>query len=560
MFKNESDFIKKANVVLADSGYYLKDNGNNVGIFKGEYGDASTVCLSPIAIFPTKITKRIGRTIEVFEEISTYYEGELQPEILISGKLNNIEDKMLRRWGPQVVPHLDSDSIDVMVKVFYLLTKLVCQNEQYLFQGWTNKCDGYVLGNLLIKPQLLEKVQSNLKTKNLMVEEANNHLGSKFVTDYIFKLTDDGELGMHLLVFAVLSFARQKLVELCASCPSFVFAIIGPTNSRKTSIVNAVYNPFGLPNASFEDTEKAIVQALKVPSYASLIIDDFNIGSAEKRRKFEVVVRNCGDLTTNSHKVVGGRICHDSVANMCIITGESIPKLQVSSMPRMLIYELSRESVDLQELSKIQKNPAMVVALFVVIIQALFDDDLIKEVYDNMLEKRQSLQASFANERILGRYLDIIAWMQSGWEVLISIFPELSSIDYPMVLKKRVLLQHKQFADDPVEAFKFCLEEMQNQNMLTVVDEENLGYQPSNPDLIITGNYLFIVSRVFFFKMLRFYEEEFGRKFPCKTEAELRNVLRNAKKLHTTRSKLNTSQCYYNGKRISGFYVYKNLL
>jgi len=128
------------------------------------------------------------------------------------------------------------------------------------------------------------------------------------------------------------------------------------------------------------------------------------------------------------------------------------------------------------------------------------------------------------------------------------------------MIRKRILLQHEKFKDDPVEAFKFCLEEMQNQNMLVVVDERDSDYKPSKADVIITDSYLFIVSTVVFDKMVEFYKNEFDREFPCRKEAGLRKALYHAKKLHLTRDNLNTSQHRYNGKRLSGFYIYKNLL
>lgn len=154
----------------------------------------------------------------------------------------------------------------------------------------------------------------------------------------------------------LLSTCISRLGNLGTDRPSFILAVIGRTGSYKTSTVQATLNPYNNENfsvCSFEDTVASIVATLKQSRDMITIVDDFYTNTdREITAKLEKIIRLNGDKSSVAKKMSGKKIVSESSDTITVVTGEQIPKVRFSSIPRMFIIDF-QEAVNLQALTEL---------------------------------------------------------------------------------------------------------------------------------------------------------------------------------------------------------------
>ena len=199
----------------------------------------------------------------------------------------------------------------------------------------------------------------------------NRNVGKKTTFETTIKMIeicDDRSITLPLFLFTHLG-SLCKLFELANVPLKGVMAIIGTTNSRKTSMALCMTKTFGrenitIPEISFESTEGGIEVESSKHADSVLLIDDFHPTTSKKNfnklmKTLEFILRRYGDRTIKKrmtdfspNKTAG---CYD-VNGVCVITGEDIGGVQ-SSLTRVLILEVDKFSVKNDVLGYYQNNP-----------------------------------------------------------------------------------------------------------------------------------------------------------------------------------------------------------
>lgn len=182
------------------------------------------------------------------------------------------------------------------------------------------------------------------------------------------EICHDKSITLPLFLFTHLG-SLCKLFELADVPIKAVMAIIGTTNSRKTSMALCMTKTFGrenitIPEISFESTEGGIEVESSKHADSVLLIDDFHPTTSKKNfnklmKILEFILRRYGDRTIKKrmtdfspNRTAGSY----DVNGVCVITGEDIGGVQ-SSLTRVLILEVDKFSVKNDVLGFYQHNP-----------------------------------------------------------------------------------------------------------------------------------------------------------------------------------------------------------
>ena len=105
------------------------------------------------------------------------------------------------------------------------------------------------------------------------------------------------------------------------------------------------------------------------------IVDDFYTNTdREITAKLEKIIRLNGDKSSVAKKMSGKKIVSESSDTITVVTGEQIPKVRFSSIPRMLIIDF-QEAVNLQALTELQASQAEFRGALADFIQYTLDSD-----------------------------------------------------------------------------------------------------------------------------------------------------------------------------------------
>jgi hypothetical protein len=176
----------------------------------------------------------------------------------------------------------------------------------------------------------------------------------------------DDAIGKILFLYAHLS-CLTTLFDLAGFPIKFIVALIGETNSRKTSLAWVYTKIFNRecydPDITFTSTKGGIETMVSKYSDAPLLVDDFRPGlygrqSREMSEKLELLSRLYGDRTkiTRMKGTMGDQSY--PVKGGCVITGEGIDNEGIeSSGTRRITLFIDRNQVYNDRLSSHQQNP-----------------------------------------------------------------------------------------------------------------------------------------------------------------------------------------------------------
>ncbi len=151
---------------------------------------------------------------------------------------------------------------------------------------------------------------------------------------------------------------------------NFVTAVIGPTNSQKTSATVIFSKLFdrtvkAIPDIRFDSTPVAIAEKMESYGDAILLVDDFlpyenRSQIYEQLKKSEQLIRGYGDRTPRKRSKVYSEINgvpqYSAIKGLAIITGEVFDTNSESSATRVIQLEFSPGDVDLDALTFYQNN------------------------------------------------------------------------------------------------------------------------------------------------------------------------------------------------------------
>lgn len=282
---------------------------------------------------------------------------------------------LVYKFGTKGVSRLSEDEWDICKKIYHKLSENIDEECVYGFVGaFDNK---YIFGDNIISPTSTNTIKNVFFRSPCTIEHASANF---FFEKYLpcFKSQTEGLIFLFTLL---LSTCISRLGNLGTDRPSFILAVIGRTGSYKTSTVQATLNPYNNENfsvCSFEDTVASIVATLKQSRDMITIVDDFYTNTdREITAKLEKIIRLNGDKSSVAKKMSGKKIVSESSDTITVVTGEQIPKVRFSSIPRMFIIDF-QEAVNLQALTELQASQAEFRGALADFIQYTLDDFCIK--------------------------------------------------------------------------------------------------------------------------------------------------------------------------------------
>ncbi len=289
--------------------------------------------------------------------------------------------------------------------------------------GWYR--NDFVLGHLKIKADGVdEKVLRNdcgceipcegttAKKFNLKNEEMSKTF-VKDIFDHIFNVDGYGYICLVYLIFAMLEEKMPKGSD--GFC--LLLAIIGDTGLMKTSSMKAIYNPldYSILNASFTNSSSAIKSAAALAKGNVLIVDDMSAVTSKNKDVLEELLREIGDKGSCSKKMRGNKLSSAYVPNM-VLTGETLTKVQRSSLARMLVLEFDEGTLNVETLTRLQKNRDLFLSFQYYFIRFVMKNaNLIAEMTDSFSLHREQLHGIKWHQK---RCPTVIAWFMAGAETI----------------------------------------------------------------------------------------------------------------------------------------------
>ena len=458
--------------------------------------------------------------------------GVKLPEVEISMEEFIKMDWITQRWGIRPTISPGRNMKDYLKDCVQQISKDIDINTIYSHTGWTVQDNKHIY--LHSKGGIgLDNVKTDIST------ELSSYSFPKEISDKedaINLSLETLNLAKHDITIPLLSMTYlAPLVGLIAEgnrTPNFVLWVYGLTGSRKTSASLAFLNHFGnfssnIAPASFKDTANAIELKAHTLKDSLLLIDDYhpNIDGSDARKlasTAERILRMYGDRVGRS------RMRADTTLNktykprgMAIVTGEDLPK-GASSTARYIGVEIKREDIDLEILSKLQKEHKKLAEAMAIYIDWISKN--IERVQSFIDEKFDELKVKYKKETTHGRINDAVIWLSVSFELLLTFLYEYMFIcddkfkklrlSNEQVIKNILKNQEALYRNQEVELmFIDALEEMINLGKLCLLPVKK---QKDNNQII--SNYAG--------KFIGYYDKEFLYLYDSTMYAEVETFLK----------------------------------
>ena len=458
--------------------------------------------------------------------------GVKLPEVEISMEEFIKMDWITQRWGIRPTISPGRNMKDYLKDCVQQISKDIDINTIYSHTGWTVQDNKYIYLHS----------KGGIGSDNINTDiplELSGYSFPKEVRDKkeaIDLSLETLNLAKHDITIPLLSMTYlAPLVGLIAEgnrTPNFVLWVYGLTGSRKTSVSLAFLNHYGnfssnIPPASFKDTANAIELKAHTLKDSLLLIDDYhpNIDGSDARKlasTAERILRMYGDRVGRS------RMRADTTLNktykprgMAIVTGEDLPK-GASSTARYIGIEIKRDDIDLEILSKLQKEHKKLAEAMAIYIDWISKN--IERVQSFIDEKFDELKVKYKKETTHGRINDAVIWLSISFELLLTFLYEYMFIcddeieelrlSNEQVIKNILKNQEALYRNQEVELmFIDALEEMINLGKLCL-----LPVNKQNDDNQIISNYSG--------KFIGYYDKEFLYLYDSTMYAEVETFLK----------------------------------
>lgn len=403
---------------------------------------------------------------------------------------------LVYKFGTKGVSRLSEDEWDICKKIYHKLSENIDEECVYGFVGeFDNK---YIFGDNIISPTSTNTIKNVFFRSPCTIEHASANF---FFEKYLpcFKCQTEGLIFLFTLL---LSTCISRLGNLGTDRPSFILAVIGRTGSYKTSTVQATLNPYNNENfsvCSFEDTVASIVATLKQSRDMITIVDDFYTNTdREITAKLEKIIRLNGDKSSVAKKMSGKKIVSESSDTITVVTGEQIPKVRFSSIPRMFIIDF-QEAVNLQALTELQASQAEFRGALADFIQYTLDIDFCIKLRQKFLDHRDSI-SHHAAPKWHPRYTSMCCWFLAIYDMFCEyctakniFFTNIS--DFPSNIRHYIAEQSKRYLEnDSIFIFFKILDSLRVENKLHKINTSKITNDTPKTDILYDDNYIWLES------------------------------------------------------------------
>ena len=420
--------------------------------------------------------------------------------------------------------------------------------------------------------------------KNISVDLSEISLERYKFTDKQYDLKECIELSLSVLdlankaitipLIALVYLSPLRSIFLEENIPlGFVTWLSGESGSQKSSLSALILSHFGdferdnLPGG-FKDTVNSIEKKAFTLQDILFAIDDYYPSKSQTEgKKMDAVAESLfglyGDRQARSRMRQDGQTVKMgfSARGMCIVTGESFPSFAESRTARALIIEIARGDIDLQQLSKIQKEKDKLSFCMKGYIQYIIDnyDDIRKSCKSKFIEYRNKANQGLAH----GRIPEIVASEYMGIELFYKYAKENGVItEYEMQQMKdkawKILMevakkQSSRTEDNRTDNMFFeAVQELLASNKIYLKSYKNYMREPDESLSTFVGYYdeskerCYLIPNVIFNEVVKFYGVQ-GIKFPGNA-ASTWKYLKEAGRLFPGEKDRNTTRKTINGK------------
>ena len=383
------------------------------------------------------------------------------------------------------------------------------------------------------------------------------------------------EITIPLLATAYLSPLRSLFLE--ENIPlGFVTWIVGESGSQKSSLSSLIVSHFGdferdtLPGG-FKDTANSIEKKAFTLKDTLFAIDDYYPSQTlQEGKKMDAVAESLfglyGDRQARSRMKQDGKTVKMgfSARGMCIVTGESFPNMAESRTARALIIEMARGDIDLNLLSKIQKNKEQLSYCMKEYIKYIIDNygTIKRNCKNKFIEYRNKANQDFAH----GRIPEIIASEYMGIELLLEFANDKQSITYEEMQKLKTMSwdclikaaqkQNMRTEENRTDNMFFRgVQELLASKKIYLKSYANYQREPDMSLSTFVGYYdekrqrCYLLPNVIFNEVAKFYGVQ-GIKFPGNSTSTWK-YLKEAGRLFQGEKDRNTTRKSINGKLVT---------
>ena len=306
-------------------------------------------------------------------EIEIYCLGEtFNAEVMIATLYT--EKEILKITKDRGFVDQSKSSKDLLKRFLHEIIKYrECQTVyEYEYTGWTKGLNGkwhYLTdAGVIGHPEI--NARANVPQHFIY---DSDRVGSKSVFEEFLGLRNicpkKPEYSTFLMHYTCLSVMTTLFQEVGHGI-NFVVALIGPTNSRKTSsalVFSRIFDrtPKAAADIRFDSTDVAIREKMESYGDAILLVDDFlpyedKSDIKNQTRKSEILVRGYGDRVprkrSKAYAQINGIAAFNRVKGCCMITGEVFEASSESSLTRVIQIAYENGDVDLELLSHYQND------------------------------------------------------------------------------------------------------------------------------------------------------------------------------------------------------------
>lgn len=315
----------------------------------------------------------------------------------------------------------------------------------------------------------------------------------------------------------------------------YILWVEGKTGTRKSTLTALELCHYGdfwrnsFP-CSFRDTANSLEKKAFVLKDAPMVIDDFcpetvgtgKTGTAEKL--FAMYGDRVGrDRMSSNSKILKGAYV---ARGLCIVTGESFPKVSQSRYARAIVLEMKPDSVDLRKLRVLQDNADKLSFAMKNFILWVIDneDKIIKKAKEKQLEMDEKNHTNISH----GRTWEAVTMLSIGFSLFLDFLCEKEVItqeekdekekEANSVFEIIAENQTKEIeSENPIKMFTEGVEQLYASEKAQIINYNIPCDSRENHNLIgyyddIEGQYYFLPD-VVYKEIVKFYREQ-GVKFP----------------------------------------------
>lgn len=568
---NEEVLRNFLDVINEREDFEIQENDGEISIIytkraKNEKTGEEEEKIIEISTFLIPVEERIYVTKdEQYSEqtLHLYYNGNLSAAFKRDPVSVHSSRYYIRRFGGKVFCEFTYEIWKLFFKLYNIALKEAPEKVVYKGMGWLENNSKFLYGNFVVSQDTILRC---MPEQNDEVFVVNRQEACIFVSSIIENLSNNKFAIISIVLFYFLSLLKLRFYEAYRFSPMFSLAVIGETGSRKTSTVLPMANPMGNKEfeCNFTDSLAQITKKYKSNVNGCTIVDDFKTNSAQNNEKFEKIIRLCGDDSSNGGVMCGGKLDETVTTALAVLTGEEHPQLQESSFPRMLILRFEKETINNDVLTELTDNIEVYISFILAFIQHImsisdFDNSFVSKVKS----ERKRYAEITAENRIHGRYCEMLAWMSVMWDYMKDFFSSNGvdlNFDYRKELLSHIIRQHNKFVRDPVTLFVRAFFDLKDSNTLRVIDYSQKD--SCDFDALERTDEYFIKKGAVFKKVIKLLSAE-GIELNI-TEKALLKKLKEQGLIGTHRSNLNTHEIKINTgkciKSITGYNLKKHIL